>query len=659
MTALPQMLTTNLANDSESPRLARTTLFSNVSTYNSLVALLNSTGSTVGQPLVSGGSTNGPSYAKLDYSGIADDAVREGQIKDGAVTVSKLAVNGDGSGNLKANCVYVTDALGVPQLSTLVPSRSVGIAQISNTLGADKVLTTDSSGNPAVISKTQLMLSGSSTVSQLANHWYRGYETDRHYGVVTGTRTLKMVGRNNNGQLGVGSTSDMPYFVDARFNVSPPISAYIKYVVLSYGSTYCLWSNGWVYAAGHNGRGQLGQQNTTNLTMFYRIEWFLNRGGGLPALYVRDVFCTGDGATTQDRAFFTVVENPSDLDPLAVPSTDLYGVGDNNYGALGVGNTTTTTYSTPQLISAPSNIAKIVGSGWSIYILTRSGEIWSCGQNTMGQLASGNTTTQSNFQLAQYNSSPTSPIIVDVKVFGSSSSCCVAALDSNKFLWICGYNSQGQCGLTGNTTNNLTTQKFSKNPTLSGVASFGCSGGGTGALFAVTDTGDMYTWGTGANGILGRNTSSNQTTPGVVVGYREQGAVNLTGTPPFQGKIVKAVGYGFGGSGVIIVLDSDGRLWGCGVMGSGVAGVVTPIPTTQATGQYVFQYIAAPILDIDEEILDIDIAGHSNSTASNLTSFILTSRGRLFASGYNTNGTVGLGYPGLGNVYSFQLCELK
>ena len=74
----------------------------------------------------------------------------------------------------------------------------------------------------------------------------------------------------------------------------------------------------------------------------------------------------------------------------------LWGCGLNNYGQLGLGDTTNRITFT-QITTNTDNI-KSVYCGWGYtLILKNDGTLWSCGDNRYGQLGLGDTTNRYNF----------------------------------------------------------------------------------------------------------------------------------------------------------------------------------------------------------------------------------------------------------------------
>ncbi len=143
------------------------------------------------------------------------------------------------------------------------------------------------------------------------------------------------------------------------------------------------------------------------------------------------------GAWLQDGAF----------NPLVAPTPtilyNLYAWGDNSQGEMGVGNTTNY-YSSPKQVGSLTNWSAISGGNLSSLAVKKDGTLWTWGRNNYGQLGLGNTTNYS------------SPVQVGVltnwlKISGTTGGSA-AAIKTDGTLWTWGRNFAGQLGL-GNTTN--------------------------------------------------------------------------------------------------------------------------------------------------------------------------------------------------------------
>ncbi|MCL6591934.1 MAG: putative Ig domain-containing protein [Firmicutes bacterium] len=185
-----------------------------------------------------------------------------------------------------------------------------------------------------------------------------------------------------------------------------------------------------------------------------------------------------------------------------------------SYGGIALGTTTT----------LPSTIA---GGGHHTIILKSDGTVWTCGDNTYGQLGDGTFTNKTNPVQA---SGLTSIIKVSA---GENHSL---ALKSDGTVWAWGYNLDGELGI--GTMNHQNTP--SQVQELSGVISIAA---GAGHSLALKSDGTVWAWGRNWDGQLGNGTSVNyETTPVPVQGL--------------SGVIFIACGQNHS-----LALKSDGSIW--------------------------------------------------------------------------------------------------
>ena len=132
------------------------------------------------------------------------------------------------------------------------------------------------------------------------------------------------------------------------------------------------------------------------------------------------------------------------FNPLVAPTPSytygLWSWGYNNYGQLGLGNTTN--YSSPNQVGSLTTWLSVSCSRYHTVSTKTDGTLWSWGRNQYGQLGLGNTTNYS------------SPNQVGLLTNWLSVSCGyqhTVSIKTNGTLWAWGQNGNGQLGL-GNTT---------------------------------------------------------------------------------------------------------------------------------------------------------------------------------------------------------------
>ena len=234
-------------------------------------------------------------------------------------------------------------------------------------------------------------------------------------------------GLNANGQLGLGDTTDRTTFTQVTTNINNEI----KQIVCGYGCTFILKNDGSVWSCGYNNKGQLGLNDTDNRTTFTQVTANINND-------VKEVFC--------GYLNTFILKNDSSV----------YSCGNNSSGQLGLGNTTT--YKTfTQVTTNTNNDVSQISCGYDhTFILKNDGSIWSCGDNNYGQLGLGNTTTYKTFTQVTTN------INNDVKQIACGFfNTFIIKNDSS--LWGCGSDNYGQLGLGNSTTSAFSTFKNSIN----------------------------------------------------------------------------------------------------------------------------------------------------------------------------------------------------
>lgn len=168
----------------------------------------------------------------------------------------------------------------------------------------------------------------------------------------------------------------------------------------------------------------------------------------------------------------------------------VYAWGFNYYGQIGDG--TTTYRDTPKLVTGLENIVDIAAGTGCSYALTNEGRIYAWGNNANGRLGDSTTTAR------------TKPVFVvqpaEVKFIQISANyATAAAVTSDGYVYTWGYGGYGAAG-TGNTNENREPTKIN----ISNIAmvSMGYYNG-----VAVTNDGQVYTWGDNLHGQLGNGAS--------------------------------------------------------------------------------------------------------------------------------------------------------
>lgn len=202
----------------------------------------------------------------------------------------------------------------------------------------------------------------------------------------SGTRCLDKSGANL-AQLWDcnGSAAQWWTIEDSTIPRAVPLPAGLKVskVVTDQWSVLFLMSDGSVWGSGSDSLGQLGNGRGQEFNAALRP---FELPAGAQAI---DVYTTSYGMANT----FVVLSDGR-----------VYGSGSNDYGQLGIGTTSTSPQLVPVRMSLPSGaVAKSVqvGRGTAI-VLTTTGQIYTVGNNSHGQLGDGTTVNSSTPQARQY-----------------------------------------------------------------------------------------------------------------------------------------------------------------------------------------------------------------------------------------------------------------
>lgn len=219
--------------------------------------------------------------------------------------------------------------------------------------------------------------------------------------------------------------------------------------------------------------------------------------------------------------------------------------GENTYGQLATGNTTT--QYVPAATINLSDVIDITGGSLHGCAVRKDNSTWCWGRNNDGQLGNGN------------NSDSSIPVLVStlnnvLKVIAGTNHSC--ALKSDQTAWCWGNNSHGQLGneSTSNSNTPVSVNSLNKIIALTGGAMHSC---------AITAAHAAWCWGDNTYGQLGNGTTTSSFVPV---------AVNITGA-------VSAIAAG---GAQTCALRVDGTVWCWGQNNNGQLGngtnINSPIP---------------------------------------------------------------------------------
>ena len=345
-------------------------------------------------------------------------------------------------------------------------------------------------------------------------------------------------GWNGFGQLGNGNaaSSSIPLLVNQSGVLAGKT---LISVVAGDWNSLALCSDGTVAAWGDNGYGQLGNSNTTNSS----VPVLVNQSGVLAGKTVVSV-----------AAGFR-------LSLVLCSDGTVAAWGDNGYGQLGNGNTTSS--SVPVLVNqsgvlAGKTVVSVAAGDYHSVALCSDGTVAAWGANFSTQLGNGSANNSSVPVLVNQSGVMAGKTVVSVSAGGSHN----LALCSDGTVAAWGYNGYGQLG------NGSTSYSLGLVPVL--VNQSGVMGGktvvsvaaGNGHSLALCSDGTVAAWGwAGRNDYTGQ--LGNVSTDGSIV------PVLVTQSGVLAGKTVVSVAAGGRHS---LALCSDGTLAAWGYNGSGQLG---------------------------------------------------------------------------------------
>ena len=239
-----------------------------------------------------------------------------------------------------------------------------------------------------------------------------------HAFILKNDNTLWGCGRNDYGQLGLGDTSHRYTFTEITNNVDD-----IKSVCCGYSHTFILKNDGTLWECGWNTSGQLGLGDTTNRYTFTQITTNADDVKSIHGGYEHTFILENDGT--------------------------LWGCGRNDYGQLGLGDTTNRNTFT-QIVTNTDDIKSVYCSYDHVFILKNDGTLWSTGYNSYGQLGLGDTTDRTTFTQITTNTDNIKSVYCGNKYS--------FILKNDGTLWSTGYNDDGRLGLGDSTNRNTFTQ---------------------------------------------------------------------------------------------------------------------------------------------------------------------------------------------------------
>ena len=217
-------------------------------------------------------------------------------------------------------------------------------------------------------------------------------------------------------------------------------------------------------------------------------------------------------------------------------SGKVYGWGQNNNGQLAQGNTTN--YSTPVYMGI-DNATDIATGAYYTLVLKEDGTVWSAGYNGNGELGNGTTENKTNFVQVIKNDGEA---LDNIKAIAAGYNTSYAITnDGEVYTW--GYNGKGQMGF-GDTSSRTSATKT----TLAGIKQISA---GEHYTIALAEDGTVYVSGRNTEGQLGIGNDSTI--------YTWSKMKNINGTAQMEN--VKQVATGIYHT---VVLTNDGNMYATG-----------------------------------------------------------------------------------------------
>ena len=252
--------------------------------------------------------------------------------------------------------------------------------------------------------------------------------------------------------------------------------------------------------------------------------------------------------------------------------------------------------------------------------LSNSGQVYTWGLNNYGQLGDGTTDNKLTPTLVSFTGLQSGETISDV--FAGQYHTFVVTSNSRVYAW--GRNNSGQLG-DDSTVDKLTPTLISftdlqNGETLRTIAA------GIGHSLAVTSAGRVYAWGRNNSGQLGDGTTVNKLTPTLI------SFTDLQNGETIRDLAVGIIGHSLNDVEVIghsLAVTTTGRLYAWGLNDYGQLGDGTTVNRSTPT------LISFTGLGSGETIRNVAAGGEY--------SHAVTTQGRVYSWGFNTNGQLGDG----------------
>lgn len=432
-------------------------------------------------------------------------------------------------------------------------------------------------------------------------------------------------GDNTNGQLGNNTTTSSNIPVEVRGVGGTGYLSGIVSITVGEAHTCASSSSGNIYCWGANGDGELGNNSTT--------------GSNTP------VEVSGVGGTGYLSGIVSVAA--LEFDTCASSSSgNVYCWGINESGQLGVN-----THSGPQICSTlacsdtPLEVLGVGGTGnlsgianiavglEHVCASSSSGNVYCWGSNGSGELGN-NSTTESDTPVEVLGVGGTGNLSGVVNITAGEWYSCAQLSSGNEYCW--GSNSNGQLGNNTTTESNTPVEVVGVGGTgyLSGVVSVTS---GQENSCALTSSGYVYCWGSGFEGDLGDNSTSDTSTPVEVWTGTQGDSSGYFTTNTKVSAITPSQIASYAGGLHTCALSTAGNVYCWGANSNGQLGDNT------SSGPQTCNSVSCSETPV--EVLGVGGSGYLSGmvslTAGNTHTCALSTVGNVYCWGNNSNGQLG------------------
>ena len=307
--------------------------------------------------------------------------------------------------------------------------------------------------------------------------------------------TVWGTGYNGNGELGDGTTTNSNTFHKVKLNEDGEYLENIIAITAESNTSHALKADGSVYSWGTNGNGQFGI-NTTGSSSYpvkmQKVSNIIQIDAGANHVMMLDA----DGS--------------------------VWGVGHNGYGQYGI-NTTSTMYLPQKMLTADGTeilygVKEIATGNEHTIILKEDGTVWGTGFNNYGQLGIGNTTykyliNQVKESEVQEDGTTVEKAITNAKHISAGGYATYISMQkdeegNSRGMYVAGYNNYGQL-FTQNTENKLYATQVETDKDILAMDVTNNYNYQTGAI--ADQDGMVYTVGYNGNGQMGNDSLENST----------------------------------------------------------------------------------------------------------------------------------------------------